>query len=63
MAEKYTEAQKRATMEYLKNKTDSIQIRTKKGTKEVWKREATKRGKSLNKFIVDSVEKEIKETE
>lgn len=59
MGEKYTTAQKKATIKYLKDKTDSIQIRTPKGTKERWKGEAEKRNKSLNQLIVESVEKEI----
>lgn len=59
MGEKYTDAQKKATIKYLKDKTDSIQIRTPKGTKERWKEEAEKRNKSLNQLIVDAVEKEI----
>lgn len=63
MGKDYTEAQKRASIKYLKDKTDSIQIRTPKGTKDRWKAEAEKRGKSLNQFISDSVEKEIKSSE
>ena len=34
MGDKYTDAQKKATMKYLKEKTDSIQIRTPKGALE-----------------------------
>ena len=34
MGDKYTEAQKKASIKYLKEKTDSIQIRVTKGTKE-----------------------------
>ena len=60
MSEKYTDAQKRATLKYLKNKTDSIQIRVKKGVKAQWKEAATVRGKSLNQLIIDSVEAEIR---
>lgn len=59
MGEKYTDAQKKASIKYLKEKTDSIQIRTPKGTKERWRNESTKRGKSLNQFIIDTVENEI----
>jgi len=59
MGDKYTEAQKKASIKYLKEKTDSIQIRTQKGTKERWKDAATAHGKSLNQFIVDTVESEI----
>lgn len=55
----YTSAQKKASVKYLAEKTDSIQIRTPKGTKERWKDAATNRGKSLNKFIIDTVEAEI----
>jgi uncharacterized protein (DUF1778 family) len=46
-------------MKYLKEKTDSIQIRTPKGTKERWRNAAASRGKSLNQFIVDTMNKEI----
>ena len=59
MGDKYTDAQKKASIKYLKEKTDSIQIRTPKGTKEKWKNAAADRGKSLNQFIVDTVEAEI----
>lgn len=59
MGDKYTEAQKKASIKYLKEKTDSIQIRAQKGTKERWKDAAAAHGKSLNQFIVDTVETEI----
>lgn len=63
MGEKYTEAQKNASIKYLKEKTDSIQIRTPKGTKDRWRAAAIKNGKSLNQFIVDAVENEIEKGE
>jgi len=59
VGDKYTTAQKNASMKYLKEKTDSIQIRTPKGTKERWRNAAASRGKSLNQFIVDTMNKEI----
>ena len=59
MGDKYTTAQKNASMKYLKEKTDSIQIRTPKGTKERWRNASASRGKSLNQFIVDTMNKEI----
>lgn len=62
MGDKYTDAQKKASIKYLKEKTDSIQIRTPKGTKDRWKVAATSRGSSLNQFIVDTVEAEIERT-
>ena len=61
MGDKYTDAQKKASIKYLKEKTDSIQIRVPKGTKDRWRVAATERGKSLNQFIAEAVEKEITE--
>ena len=63
MGDKYTDAQKKASIKYLKEKTDSIQIRTPKGTKERWRSAAIERGKSLNQFIVDTMENEINDKE
>ena len=59
MGVKYTEAQKKASIKYLREKTDSIQIRAQKGTKERWRDAAAAHGKSLNQFIVDTVETEV----
>ena len=56
MGSKYTEAQKAASLKYLKEKTDSIQIRTPKGTKDVWRAAAEAEGKSMQQFIIDAVE-------
>ena len=58
MGAKYTDAQKNASMKYLGEKTDSIQIRTPKGTKERW-RDAAAAGTSLNRYIMDAVEEKI----
>lgn len=59
MGDKYTAAQKNASIKYLREKTDSIQIRTPKGTKDRWRNAAAIRGKSLNQFIVDTINQEI----
>jgi len=61
VGDKYTTAQKNASIKYLKEKTDSIQIRTAKGTKERWRNAAVAHGKSLNQFIVDTINREIEE--
>lgn len=61
MGSKYTEAQKKASIKYLQDKTDDIRIRVPKGIKEKWRAEAEKRGKSLNQLIIDAVEREIKD--
>lgn len=56
----YTEAQKKAIIKHLKEKTDDIRLRVPKGLKEKYKKEADSRGKSMTQFIIDCVEKEIK---
>lgn len=55
----YTEAQKRATEKYIKEKTDDIRLRTPLGTKARYRAEAERRGMSMTKFIMQCVEKEI----
>ena len=59
MGEKYTDAQKKASMKYLKEKTDSIQIRTQKGTKEIWKAAASAVGESVNQYIINAVDQRM----
>ena len=55
----YTEAQKRASIKYMTEKTDDIRLRVKSGLKAKYKAEAEKRGMSMTQFIVNCVEKEI----
>ena len=59
MGEKYTDAQKKASIKYLAEKTDSIQIRVPKGDKEVWKNAAAARGLSLNQLLIQLMEREM----
>lgn len=61
MGGKYTDAQKKAALKYLSEKTDNIQIRVPKGTKERWKTHATEQGKSLTSLISDLVETDIEQ--
>ena len=56
----YTEAQKKASIKYMSEKTDDIRLRVPKGLKDKYKAAAKKRGKSMTQFIVDCVEKELK---
>ena len=56
MGSKYTEAQARATAKYHSEKTESLQLRLPKGTKERWRAKAEAQGKSLQRFIIDAVE-------
>lgn len=53
--------QRKAANERYLAKLDEIRIRVPKGEKDKWKLAASSRGKSLNQFIVDSVEKEMDE--
>lgn len=59
MGSKYTDAQKKASIKYLQEKTDDIRIRTPKGTKERWKQAAEKKNVSLTQFVIDAVESAI----
>lgn len=58
MGGKYTEAQKRAAEKYLSEKTEDVRLRVPKGTKDRWRAKAEAQGKSLQRFIIDAVEKE-----
>lgn len=65
MAGTYTEAQKKAAIKHIKEKTDDIRLRTKKGLKERYKQAAEAYGEkigkkiSMTKFIIDAVEEKI----
>ena len=54
-----TEAQRRASDKYIKEKLDSIMLRIPKGEKERIRSAADKKGQSLNSFIYTAVKKEI----
>lgn len=60
---KYSDAQKEATARYNKKTYDRINIIVKKGQRQVIKEFAASQGKSLNRFILDAVEKEMNKTE
>lgn len=53
----YTEAQKKASIKYISEKTDDIRLRVPKGLKDKYKAEAEKHGMSMTQFIIDCVEK------
>ena len=56
---KYYDSQKEATARYNKKAYDRINIIVKKGQRQVIKDYAASQGKSLNRFILDLVEKEM----
>ncbi len=61
---KYYDSQKEATARYNKKAYDRINLIVKKGQRQIIKDYAASQGKSLNRFILDAVEKEMnKETE
>lgn len=49
-----SEAVKKAHKKYI-SKLDDVRIRVPKGTKQVWRDNAEKSGKSLTKFVADAV--------
>lgn len=56
---RYTEAQKRASIKYLKEKTDNIQLRLPKGTKDAWRAAAAAQGVSMTAYVHDAVSDRI----
>ena len=52
----YTEANKKATMKYIKNNYDEIKIRVPKGNKAVIQKYADDLSISLNRFVISSIE-------
>lgn len=60
---KYSDAQKEATARYNKKAYDRIDLVVKKGQRQIIKDFAASQGKSLNRFILDAVEAEMKKIE
>lgn len=59
----YTEAQKRASIKYMAEKTDDIRLRVPKGLKEKYRTEAEKRGESMTQFIISAIDEKIEREE
>lgn len=57
--QKYYDSQKEATARYNKKAYDRINVIVKKGQRQIIKDFAASQGKSLNRFILDAVEKEM----
>ena len=60
MGSTYNEAQKKASIKYLSEKTDDIRIRTPKGKKAEIQAAAEKQGESLNAYVIGAVERRMK---
>ena len=56
-----TEAKRKGNAKYLKEKVEDIKIRVPKGKREEYKAFAEKEGKSLNRYIIDLIEKDMQE--
>ncbi len=59
----YNESSKKATIKYMKEKRENLNINLPLGAKERYKTHAQKRGKSLTALIVDLLEQDIKRAE
>ena len=57
---KYYDSQKEATARYNKKAYDRINVIVKKGQREIIKAFAASQGKSLNRFICDAIEFQMK---
>lgn len=56
MGERYTDAQKRASIKYMQDKTDDIRLRVPKGTKATWQAAAEKAGAaSMTRYVLEAV--------
>lgn len=56
-----TEAQKKATIKYMKDNLEEIRFRVRKGKKEQYRAQAAKNGMSLSAYIIHLLEKEAPE--
>ncbi len=60
MVLKYSDAQKEATARYNKKAYDRINVIVRKGQRQIIKDFAASQGKSLNRFICDAIEHQMK---
>lgn len=56
-----SKAQQRATAKYVKENYDRIEVKPIKGSKDRWKAAADASGKSLQQFIIDTMEAALAE--
>jgi len=59
MGAKYTEAQNKATQKYIKNAYDTVTIRVPKGMRDKYREHAENKGTSLNKLVIDLLNKDM----
>ena len=59
----YTDAQKRATAKYNAKAYDRIEIKVKKGQKEIIQKRAEQLNKSVNGYITDLIEEDLADSD
>ena len=59
MGAKYTEAQNRATQKYIKDNYEPVTVRFPKGLRDKYKAHAESKGTSLNKLIIELLDKDM----
>ena len=59
MGAKYTEAQNKATQKYIQKNYDTITVRVPKGMKKNYNAHADSKNTSLNKLIIDLLNKDM----
>lgn len=59
----YKEAQKRASIKYMAEKTDDIRLKVPRGLKEKYRTEDEKRGESRTQFIISAIDEKIEREE
>lgn len=59
----YNEAQKRATMKYLSNNYERLNLQLKKGAKDEYRAQAEAHGMSLNAYIIHLLEQDKERSE
>lgn len=60
---RYSDAQKEATARYNKKAYDRINVIVKKGQRQIIKDYAASQGKSLNRFICDAIDSQMRQAE
>ena len=59
MVRKYSEAQNKATQKYIKKAYDTLTVRVPKGMRETYNAHAESKGTSLNKLIIELLNKDM----
>lgn len=61
MTRKYSEAQNKATQKYIKKAYDTLTVRVPKGMRETYNAHAESKDTSLNKLVIELLNKDIED--